>query len=123
MNMTVSGDVGPRYFRILERAHEGSRPPSPGSVAGSRSGSDRRFRSATPTRPDDPPDPDDPDELDEDDLPARGYYERFFREEGRLGMGAEGSVYLATHVIGGSVLGGCPFILPVRSGTSHIVLV
>lgn len=40
-----------------------------------------------------------------DDMPARGYYERFFREEKRLGMGAEGSVYLATHVIGGNVLG------------------
>lgn len=50
----------------------------------------------------------DDDELEEDDLPARGYYERFFREEGRLGMGAEGSVYLATHVIGGSVLGKYP---------------
>ena len=36
---------------------------------------------------------------------TKGYYERFFREEGRLGIGAEGSVYLATHIIGGNVLG------------------
>lgn len=43
-------------------------------------------------------------EVDEE-LPARGYYQRFFREEKRLGIGAEGSVYLATHVIGGNVLG------------------
>jgi len=35
-----------------------------------------------------------------------GYYKRFFREEKRLGIGAEGSVYLATHIIGGNVLGG-----------------
>ena len=70
------------YFQVLERAHEGSRPPSPGP----------RMSSAE-------------DELGEAELPARGYYERFFREECRLGMGAEGSVYLATHIIGGSVLG------------------
>lgn len=46
--------------------------------------------------------------LGEDDggsLPSKGYYERFFREERRLGMGAEGTVFLATHVIGGNVLG------------------
>jgi hypothetical protein len=40
-----------------------------------------------------------------EEVPAKGYYERYFREECRLGMGAEGSVYLATHIIGGSVLG------------------
>jgi hypothetical protein len=40
-----------------------------------------------------------------EDLPAKGYYDRFFREEARLGMGAEGSVYLATHVIGENILG------------------
>jgi hypothetical protein len=104
------GDVGRGYFRILERAHEGSRPPSPGSIgdrARTRSGSRTPARSAglgagagagAGVEDED-------DVLDEEDLPARGYYERFFREEGRLGMGAEGSVYLATHVIGGSVLG------------------
>jgi hypothetical protein len=45
------------------------------------------------------------DMMDERDLPAKGYYERYFREEKKLGMGAEGSVYLATHIIGGNVLG------------------
>ncbi|GFZ49125.1 hypothetical protein JCM24511_06875 [Saitozyma sp. JCM 24511] len=89
------------YFQILERAHEGSRPPSP------------RPRFASPT-----PEPNGigldsgmsgvgagrgMDEVAED-LPAKGYYERYFREEARLGMGAEGSVYLATHVIGENVL-------------------
>lgn len=74
------------YFQILERAHEGSRPPSP------------RLRHTSPT-----PTPDAREE--EGDVPSKGYYERFFREETRLGMGAEGSVYLATHIIGGNVLG------------------
>jgi hypothetical protein len=36
---------------------------------------------------------------------GKGYYERYFREECRLGIGAEGSVFLATHIIGGNVLG------------------
>ncbi|WVR04408.1 hypothetical protein IAU60_001410 [Kwoniella sp. DSM 27419] len=84
-----------RYFQILEQAHEGSRPPSP-------TPSPRRRRYETPLASDGE---DDEDGLDQADLPARGYYERFFKEEKKLGMGAEGSVYLATHVIGGNVLG------------------
>lgn len=40
-----------------------------------------------------------------DDIPSKGYYGRFFQEERRLGMGAEGTVFLATHIIGGNVLG------------------
>ena len=89
--------TGPSYFRILERAHEGSRPASPTPS--------RRFRSPTPA--------DLVHELEAEDVPAKGYYERFFREEGRLGIGAEGSVYLATHVIGGNVLGALPLHFPV----------
>lgn len=53
------------------------------------------------------------DRQERDDVPSRGYYERFFREEKRLGMGAEGSVFLATHVIGGNVLGEPAFDCPV----------
>jgi hypothetical protein len=45
------------------------------------------------------------DMLEDQELPGTGYYERYFREEGKLGMGAEGSVFLATHVIEGNVLG------------------
>jgi hypothetical protein len=45
-----------------------------------------------------------PDDRDKG-VSGKGYYERYFREECQLGMGAEGSVYLATHVIGGNVLG------------------
>ncbi|OCF41815.1 IKS protein kinase [Kwoniella heveanensis CBS 569] len=98
-----------RYFRILEQAHEGSRPPSPTpsiprrrfqtpSVSGEEEEEQERHGRRAQTEEDD-------DELDEADFPAKGYYDRFFREEKKLGMGAEGSVFLATHVIGGNVLG------------------
>ncbi|ORY26882.1 kinase-like domain-containing protein [Naematelia encephala] len=90
------------YFEILERAHEGSRPPSPPSPR----------RSPTPFD----------EEQDPGALPAKGYYERFFREERRLGMGAEGSVYLATHVIGGNVLGTYA-VKKIAVGTSQSYLV
>lgn len=85
------------YFRVLERAHESSRPgtPTPSSVPDSLT----RSQSATPTQG---------GQRDDDDashMPAMGYYRRFFKEERRLGIGAEGSVFLATHVIGGNVLG------------------
>jgi len=98
---TPLGNIPPRaptggYFEILEQAHEASRPPSPRL----------REKSATPT-PSRDARHSSAQEEDEDGaaLPARGYYERFFREEGPLGSGAEGSVFLATHVIGGNVLG------------------
>lgn len=88
------------YFQILEKAHEGSRPPTP------------RLRnvSLAPSESDDgdPPDPvgDGMRGMDDEaNLPSRGYYERFFQEEKRLGMGAEGTVFLATHIIGDNVLG------------------
>lgn len=85
-----------RYFRILERAHESSRPGTP-----TPSGGDRytRSHSATPTRSGQR------EEDDSSNMPAMGYYRRFFKEERRLGIGAEGSVFLATHVIGGNILG------------------
>ncbi|KAG8691375.1 putative serine/threonine-protein kinase iks1 [Ceratobasidium sp. 423] len=37
--------------------------------------------------------------------PSSGYYNTFFREETRLGMGANGSVYLCQHVLNGIPLG------------------
>ncbi|KZS97124.1 Pkinase-domain-containing protein [Sistotremastrum niveocremeum HHB9708] len=36
---------------------------------------------------------------------AEGYFNTFFREEGRLGIGANGSVYLCQHVLNGNELG------------------
>jgi hypothetical protein len=93
----------PPYFRILEKAHDAqSRPPT---------------RSQTPTVPDDSASSS-PSvsergtplngrasgigmgrrvEQQEEQTPLRGvegYYSRFFVEEKRLGMGAEGSVFL-----------------------------
>ncbi|ORX34368.1 kinase-like domain-containing protein [Kockovaella imperatae] len=100
---TVTGG----YFQILERAHEGSRPPSP------------RLREKSPSVTPQP-EVSDSDELE--DLPGKGYYERFFREESRLGIGAEGSVYLATHVIGGNVLGTYA-VKKIAVGTSKSYLV
>ena len=89
---TPRGEMRTRgYFQILEDAHEMSRPPSPSMS--------RRFeRTPTPAQEDD-------DLLDEMHLPAKGYYGEYFREERKLGMGAEGSVFLATHIISGNVLG------------------
>lgn len=80
------------YFQILEDAHEGSMPPSPSPSSRGTP------RAATPTGIGD-------DMLEGQELPGTGYYERYFREEGKLGMGAEGSVFLATHIIEGNVLG------------------
>lgn len=40
-----------------------------------------------------------------ENLSATGYYARFFQEVRKLGMGAEGSVYLAVHHIDGDTLG------------------
>lgn len=93
------------YFHILERAHESSRPSSPAPKRTARA-SQLRFSQADAEA----------SETDEEELGtskgAEGYYERFFREECRLGIGAEGSVYLAQHVIGGNVLGKSP---PLRA--------
>lgn len=41
----------------------------------------------------------------EENSSATGYYVRFFKEVRKLGMGAEGSVYLAVHHIEGDTLG------------------
>lgn len=41
----------------------------------------------------------------EENSSAAGYYARFFKEVRKLGMGAEGSVYLAVHHIEGDTLG------------------
>lgn len=45
------------------------------------------------------------DTSNEENSSATGYYVRFFKEVRKLGMGAEGSVYLAVHHIEGDTLG------------------
>ncbi|BEJ13856.1 hypothetical protein CspHIS471_0310300 [Cutaneotrichosporon sp. HIS471] len=102
------------YFRVLERAHESSRPGTPVSARPDRS---TQSPPSTPTGRGERL----PNE-DASDLPAMGYYRRFFKEERRLGIGAEGSVFLATHVIGGNVLGQYA-VKKIAVGTSKEYLV
>lgn len=66
----------PNYFHLLEVANESSRPASPESIAGpsaDASAGPSAFRA---------------------DNMAEGYFKAFFQEVCRLGMGANGSVYL-----------------------------
>ncbi|TXT13454.1 hypothetical protein VHUM_00821 [Vanrija humicola] len=101
-----------QYFRVLERAHELSRPGTPVSSGHQRISRSESATIRNPSR----------DEIDQFDLPAMGYYQRFFKENGRLGIGAEGSVYLATHIIGGSALGTYA-VKKIAVGTSKSYLV
>ncbi|KAJ9100943.1 hypothetical protein QFC19_005339 [Naganishia cerealis] len=77
------------YFQILEQSVDGSRTSTPvPEVTPERSAHEHSGNdSAQPTRS------------------VEGYYHRFFIEEKRLGMGAEGSVYLCQHVLDGNYLG------------------
>ncbi|WOO77793.1 putative serine/threonine-protein kinase iksA [Vanrija pseudolonga] len=101
-----------QYFRVLERAHELSRPGTPVSNSHQRISRSESSTFRNPSR----------DEIDPSDLPAMGYYQRFFKENRRLGIGAEGSVYLATHIIGGSALGTYA-VKKIAVGTSKTYLV
>lgn len=80
----------PNYFQLLQVANEmGSVPPIPSHT-----------RSITPTRDTPRSISPDPAQRDADREPfradsmAEGYFKTFFQEECRLGMGANGSVYL-----------------------------
>ncbi|KAI0088792.1 kinase-like domain-containing protein [Irpex rosettiformis] len=52
---------------------------------------------------------------------AEGYFETFFQEECRLGMGANGSVYLCQHVLDGNPLGRFA-VKKIAVGQSHSYL-
>lgn len=68
----------PNYFQLLQVANEtASTPPTPASTRGS----------------DLPPEVETPQPFRADTM-AEGYFRAFFQEECRLGMGANGSVYL-----------------------------
>jgi hypothetical protein len=80
----------PNYFQLLQVANEnGSVPPTP-----------TRTRSTTPTRDSSRNVSPGPAQRNADGQPfrsdsmAEGYFKAFFQEEYRLGMGANGSVYL-----------------------------
>ncbi|KAF8526599.1 kinase-like protein [Hysterangium stoloniferum] len=69
------------YFQLLEVSNESSRPATP-------------FRDSPPSAT----------SINSDTM-AEGYFSAFFREEHRLGMGANGSVFLCQHVLDGTFLG------------------
>ncbi|EKM75829.1 hypothetical protein AGABI1DRAFT_45808 [Agaricus bisporus var. burnettii JB137-S8] len=52
---------------------------------------------------------------------AEGYFERFFQEEYKLGMGANGSVYLCQHMLDGNPLGHFA-VKKIAVGQSHSYL-
>ena len=75
----------PNYFQLLEVANErSSRAGTPGPSSGSRSNGIDDARFARPQQP----------RQFEARSMAEGYFEAFFKEEFRLGMGANGSVFL-----------------------------
>jgi hypothetical protein len=82
----VSGPRASNYFHLLQVANDSaSRPPSPPlhpthSIPSSQ----------TDTRPQSPT----PENVFTPDRMAEGYFKAFFQEETRLGMGANGSVFL-----------------------------
>ncbi|KAG8966342.1 putative serine/threonine-protein kinase iks1 [Tulasnella sp. 419] len=84
------------YFHLLAAANEISRPTTPITP----SGEGRPLGS---------------------DVMAEGYFEAFFKEEKRLGMGANGSVWLCEHVLDGNHLGHYA-VKKVAVGQSHAYL-
>ncbi|ETW76102.1 hypothetical protein HETIRDRAFT_53797 [Heterobasidion irregulare TC 32-1] len=88
----------PNYFQLLEVANEtasrsGTPPPYRVEAARASSSSSRSLRgwgAGGGLRP---------------GSMAEGYFNAFFKEEARLGMGANGSVYLCQHVLDGNPLG------------------
>ncbi|KAI0635230.1 kinase-like protein [Trametes polyzona] len=93
----------PNYFHLLEVANESSRPASPASAtasSGDGSAGPSAFRA---------------------DNMAEGYFKAFFQEVCRLGMGANGSVYLCQHVLDGNSLGYFA-VKKVAVGQSHSYL-
>lgn len=73
----TSASRAPNYFQLLEIANEtASRPGSPPLEVGDDTDGDTQANTFRP------------------ESMAEGYFKAFFREEARLGMGANGSVYL-----------------------------
>ncbi|KAJ3532505.1 hypothetical protein NM688_g7411 [Phlebia brevispora] len=84
----------PDYFQLLQISNETASLPSTPSI-------ETPVRERAPSR----------ESTEGKNLPfsasnmAEGYFEAFFQEECRLGMGANGSVYLCRHVLNGNPLG------------------
>ncbi|KAI9510196.1 kinase-like protein [Russula earlei] len=97
----VSGPRVSNYFQLLQVANDSaSRPPSPPFHP-----SPSVLPSQTNTRPPSPAGVDVDDNIFTPESMAEGYFKAFFQEEARLGMGANGSVFLCQHVLNGNSLG------------------
>ena len=82
----VSGPRASNYFQLLQVANDSaSRPPSPPL---------HPTQSIPPSRTDTRPPSLTDDNVFTPDSMAEGYFKAFFQEEARLGMGANGSVFL-----------------------------
>ncbi|TBU28501.1 kinase-like protein [Dichomitus squalens] len=101
-NFERASNRAANYFQLLEIANESSRPASPASGGPSAASSAGRgtFRAENM---------------------AEGYFKAFFQEVCRLGMGANGSVYLCQHVLDGNSLGYFA-VKKVAVGQSHSYL-
>lgn len=94
------------YFRILEQAAEGESGRS--SPAPEAAVQQDAAASGSSNMPRQTADIDGKQRIASESTSGRtadGYYRRFFIEERRLGMGAEGSVFLCQHVLDGHQLG------------------
>lgn len=89
----------PNYFHLLAESTTTSRAQTPPSQEPSSNG--RPFGT---------------------DAMAEGYFDTFFREEKKLGMGANGSVFLCQHVLDGNLLGHFA-VKKIAVGSSHEYLV
>ncbi|KAK7451000.1 putative serine/threonine-protein kinase iks1 [Stygiomarasmius scandens] len=107
------------YFKILAIANR-TASESSNSVPSSRSASPRRI-SRSPS-PDPPPSESisEPNAFPPDSM-AEGYFNSFFKEEWKLGMGANGSVFLCQHVLDGNPLGRFA-VKKIAVGQSHSYL-
>jgi hypothetical protein len=87
----VSAARAANYFQLLQVANQtASRPPSPPLPSAQSAPS-----SETSSRPPSPTDVDgDDSDVFTPETMAEGYFKAFFQEEARLGMGANGSVFL-----------------------------
>jgi hypothetical protein len=74
--------------------------------------------SASSSRPRTPPGQESSGRLFGADAMADGYFDTFFREERKLGMGANGSVFLCQHVLNGNTLGHFA-VKKIAVGSSH----
>jgi serine/threonine protein kinase len=96
----VSEARASNYFQLLQVANESaSRPPTP-PLPSTQSPPSSQGSSRTPS-----PLGDRDDTVFTPESMAEGYFKAFFQEEARLGMGANGSVFLCQHVLNGNTLG------------------